>query len=122
MINRPNESELLKLAQNKIHKNTPLEERVMHMHFFLDGHDWYLSEYDPLSRTFFGYVVPQDQYHKAGWSRFSIDDLYQMRGHKNRRVTRNTDWIPRRAMEIDRIRDAHAWQNSQRRPNQKGAS
>ena len=115
MINRPEESELLKLAQIEVDKNTPLEERVMHMHFFLDGHDWYLSEYNPFSRTFFGYYVPHDQYHKACWGHFNIDDLYYMRDYKNRRVTRNTDWMPRRAMEIDRIRDAHTWQKSQRK-------
>jgi len=107
--------------QIKIDKNTPLEERVIHMHFFMDGHDWYLSEYDPISRTFYGYYVPQDQYHRACWGRFNIDDLYYMRDHKNRRVTRNTDWMPRRAMDIDRVRDAHDWQKSQRRANSKAS-
>ena len=119
MINRPTESELLKLARIKINKNTPLEERVIHMHFFLDGHDWYVSEYDPQRRTFFGYRVPNDEYHRAGWDHFSIDELYQMRGHENRRVTRNADWTPRPALKIDRIRDAYTWQNDRKRPKQK---
>lgn len=57
MINRPAESELLKLARIKTNKNTPLEDRFIHMHFFLDGHDWYLSEYDPLRRTFCPYLA-----------------------------------------------------------------
>lgn len=122
MINRPKESELLKLSQIKINKNTPLEERVIYMHFFLDGHDWYLSEYDPLRRTFYGYIVPRDQYHKAGWDHFNIDELNQMRDHKNRRVTRNTDWIPIQAIKVDRIRDAYTWQNNQRSSNQKMVS
>ena len=112
MINRPTESELLQLAQIKIDKNTPLEERVIHMHFFLDGHDWYVSEYDPQRRHFFGYTIPNDEYHRARWYYFSFDELCRMRAKANAEVIRNTDWIPKRAIEVDRIRDAYTWRKN----------
>jgi hypothetical protein len=112
MINRPSESELLKLAQIETDKDTPLEDRVIHMHFFLDGHDWYLSEYDPQRRQFFGYLVPNDDYHNARWDYFSFDELCRMRAKANAEVVRNTHWKPKRAIEVDRIRDAYTWRKN----------
>jgi len=109
MINRPTESELLKLAKIEVDKDTPLEDRVIQMHFFLDGQDWYLAEYDPKRRRFFGYFVPNDDYHNARWDHFSFDELCQMRAKANARVVRNTHWVPRRAIEVNRIRDAYTW-------------
>lgn len=112
MINRPTESELLKLAGIKSGKNRPHADRVIHMHFFLDGHSWYMSEYDPKSRRFFGYTIPNDEYHNARWDYFSFDDLCRMRTKAHGEVVRNTHWNPRRAIEVDRIRDVYAWRES----------
>ena len=116
MLNRPTESELLELAQIKVDKDAPLEDRVIHMHFFLDGHDWYVSEYDPRRRHFFGYMIPNDDYHLARWGYFCFDELDRARKNANAEVVRNTSWHPKKAIQIDRIRDVYAWQkNLQRR-------
>ena len=112
MLNRPTESELLKLAGIKIDKNTPLEHRVIHMHFFLDGHDWYLAEYDPQRRRFFGYWVPNQDYQRARWDFFGLDELDQMRNGTNAQLVRNPHWKPKRAIDVDRIRDAYAWRRN----------
>ena len=112
MRNRPNESELLELAQIEIDENTPLEDRMIHMHFFADGHDWYVSEYDPQRRHFFGYMIPYDDYHQARWGYFSFDGLDRTRTKANAEVVRNTHWTPKQAIDIDRIRDAYTWQKN----------
>ena len=122
MINKPAESELMKLAEIKIDKNTPLEDRVIYMHFFLDGHDWYLSEYDPQRRVFFGYMVPNDEYHNARWDYFSIDELDRMRSKSDTEVTRNTHWEPKRAIDVDRIRDAYTWKKNMEKAKRKPVS
>ena len=119
MINRPAESELAKLADMKIDKNTPLEDRVIHMHFFLDGHDWYLSEYDPQKRVFFGYMVPKDDYRNARWDYFSIDHLDQIKSKTSSQVIRNTHWEPKPAIKIDRIRDAYNWKKEMEKAKRK---
>jgi hypothetical protein len=112
MINRPTESELLKLAQINIDKNTPLEDRIIHMHFFLDGRDWYVSQYDPQRRHFFGYMIPNDDYHRARWGYFSFDELDRTRTRAKIEVVRNTHWKPKRAIEVDRIRDVYTWRKN----------
>jgi hypothetical protein len=122
MINRPTDSELMKLAEIRIDKNNPLEERVIYMHFFLDGHDWYLSEYDPQRRIFFGYMVPNEDYRNAGWGYFSIDELDRMRAKANTEVIRNTHWKPKRAIDVDRIRDAYTWRKNLKEAKRKLAS
>ena len=109
MINRPTESELLELAKIEIDKNAPLEERVIYMHLFLDGHSWYMSDYDPKRRRFFGYMIPNNEYPNARWDYFSFDELCQMKGSIHSEVVRNIDWKPRRAIEVDSIRDAYTW-------------
>ena len=109
MINRPTESELLELANIKIDKNTPLEDRVIYMHLFLDGHSWYVADYDLKRRRFFGYMIPNNDYPNARWDYFSFDELCQMKGRIHSEVVRNIDWKPRRAIEVDSIRDAYTW-------------
>lgn len=112
MINRPSESELLKLANIEIDEDTPLEDRVIYMHFFMDGCSWYMAEYDPESRRFFGYMIPGNKYHKARWDYFGFAKLCRMRGKIHCRVIRNTDWVPRRAIQVGNIRDAYAWKRN----------
>ena len=109
MRNKPTESELAELCEIPIAKNTPLEERVVHMHFFLGNSDWYVSEYDPQRQMFFGYFIPNNDYEKAGWGQFSLEELDRLRSGRHGEVVRNLDWKPTRAMEVDRIRDAYGW-------------
>ena len=109
MINRPTESELLKLADIEIDKNTRLEDRVIYMHLFLDGNSWYMAEYDSKRRRFFGYMIPNNDHLNARWDYFSFDKLCRMKGKIHSRVVRNTDWKPKRAIKVDSIRDAYTW-------------
>ena len=109
MINRPTESELAQLCEIPAAENTPLEERVVHMHFFLGNSAWYMAGYDPRSQVFYGYVIPDNDYARAGWGRFSLSELDRLRQGADDQVVRNLDWKPKRAMEVDRIREAYDW-------------
>ncbi len=57
MWNPPTPLQLLKLPRLYSTEKIPLEEKVIHMHFFLGGCDWYAAEYDPNERIFFGYAI-----------------------------------------------------------------
>ncbi len=109
MRNKPTESELAELCDIPIAENTPLEERVIHMHFFLGASDRYVAAYDPQRQMFFGYVIPNNDYEKAGWGQFSLEELDRLRLDPDVEVVRNLDWKPKRAMDVDRIRDAYGW-------------
>ena len=109
MINKPTESELLELANREVDHSTPPEDRMIYMHFFLDDCHWYMSEYDPVSRRFFGCMIPGSRYHKFRWGHFSFGKLCRMKGKIHSRVVRNMDWKPRVAMQVANIRDAYVW-------------
>lgn len=87
----------------------PLEDRVIHMHLFCQGRDWYLAQYDSSRRIFFGLFVPGQDYANARWGHFSLDELEQRGTMTGQEVVRNLDWVPKRAFQVDRIRDACGW-------------
>ena len=37
-------------------EDIPPEERLVYIHFLIEGWDWYIVEYDPEDRIFFGFV------------------------------------------------------------------
>jgi len=86
-----------------------LEDRIVHMHFFCEGRDWYLVEYDPLRRVFFGLFVPDRDDRNAQWGHFSLEELTQRGTATGQEVVRNLDWTPKRAFQVDRIRDTCGW-------------
>jgi hypothetical protein len=114
MRNKPTESELAQMCGASESTEMPLEDRVIHMHFFREGRDWYLTEYDSFRRTFFGLFVPDKDYRNARWGHFSLDELERGGTLTGQEVVRNLDWTPKRAFEVDRIRDACGW--TQHRP------
>ena len=78
------------------------------MHFFLSGSDWYAAEYDPESRTFFGFVVLNNDYDMAEWGYFSLDELSELRV-AFLEVDRDLHFPPQKAMAIETIRKAQGW-------------
>lgn len=109
MRNRPTESGLAGICRVNEGTEVPLEDRIVHMHFFCDGRDWYLVEYDPVRRVFFGLFVPDKDNLNARWGHFSLEELAQRGTPTGQEVVRNLDWIPKRAFQVDRIRDACGW-------------
>ena len=104
MWNPPSYQELLKLPYLHSTENMFPEERIIHMHFFLGGCDWYAAEFDPLTRMFFGYIILYNDLQNAEWGHFSLEELVYTRDPMGIEVYRDSDWIPKKAFEIDRIR------------------
>jgi hypothetical protein len=108
MWNKPGPEELAKLPGFYSTEKVPLKEKVIHMHFFLAGCDWYVAEYDPESRIFFGFAILNDDLEMAEWGDFSFEELCDLRV-KFLEVDRDLHWQPKKAMEIERIRKAERW-------------
>ena len=47
MWNKPTEKQLSKIPRLYETESVPIKEKVIHMHFFLGGCDWYIAEHDP---------------------------------------------------------------------------
>ena len=109
MWNKPNESELAKIPAFYSSEETPLKEKMIHMHFFIGGCDWYAVEYDPADRSFFGFVILNGDYDSAEWGYFSLDEIASLKV-KYLEVDRDLHWQQRKAIEVEEIRKAQRWE------------
>lgn len=95
MWNEPSEEDLAKLPKLYETEHIPLEDKVLQMHFFIMGSDWYAVEYSPEERLFFGYVVLNYDKRNAEWGYFSLDDLCSVRNKDGLQIDRDLFWKPK---------------------------
>ena len=75
MWNEPTPEELEQLPGLYATETTPLEDKLIHMHFFFGACDWYMAEYSPTDRLFFGYAILNNDLVNAEWGYVSLDEL-----------------------------------------------
>ena len=108
MWNKPTEEELSSMPALYSTQNIPLKEKMIHMHFFLSGSDFYAAEYDPQSQIFFGFVILNEDYDNAEWGCFSFKELCEIRVECFE-IERDLHFTPTRARDIEKIRKAEGW-------------
>lgn len=79
-------------------EDVPEEEKMLHLKFFTpdDNWTWYVAEYDPEKRLFFGYVegdFPE-------WGYFSLDELKSVRGPLGLPVERDLYFKPTKFKDL----------------------
>ena len=81
MWNVPSKELLDKIPRLYETEEIPLAEKIIHMHFFIGGCDWYVAEYDGEDLLFWGFVNLNDIL-SSEWGYFSFKDLksYNIRG------------------------------------------
>jgi hypothetical protein len=108
MWNKPTKKELSKMPALYSTDAIPLKEKVIHMHFFIGGCDWYVAEYDPEEQIFFGFAILNGDLEMAEWGNVSFKELCELK-FKFLEVDRDLHWKPTKAKEIDKIREAERW-------------
>ena len=108
MWNKPTSDELSKVPRLYSAEHIPLKEKVIYMHFFIGGSDWYASEYDPEEGLFFGFAILNNDLEMAEWGYFSLEELSDIK-IKFLEVDRDLYFKPVKAFEIERIREAQGW-------------
>jgi hypothetical protein len=103
MWNAPTEKQLAKLPNLHATEGVPIEEKVVHMHFFIGGCDWYVVEYDPNDRLFFGYAILNEDYENAEWGYIPLDELVEIKVPPGIEIDRDKWWKPTRAGEVEKI-------------------
>ena len=104
MWNEPSDVELGKLPGLYETESTPLEDKIIQMHFFLGGCDWYAAEYGPADRLFFGYAILNHDHQNAEWGYFSLDEMRSVKTSQGYEIDRDLNWRPRPARMVDKIR------------------
>ena len=109
MWNKPTTEELSKIPGLYSSEHIPLKEKVIYMHFFIGGCDWYAAEYDPQDKLFFGFAILNDDLEMAEWGYFSLEELSDIKV-KFLEVDRDIHFTPTKAIDIENIRKAQGWE------------
>jgi hypothetical protein len=75
MWNKPTEKQLSAMPRLYSTENVSTQNKVIYMHFFMGGNDWYMAEYDPSEKLFFGYTVLNADWDNAEWGYISLEEL-----------------------------------------------
>jgi hypothetical protein len=78
MWNTPSKKLLKKIPRLYETENVELCEKLIYLHFFLAGSDWFIAEYDGKD-TFFGFVCLNSFKEFAEWGYISFKELKKLR-------------------------------------------
>lgn len=103
MWNEPSEERLRRIPRLYETENIPVEEKEIHLHFFIGGCDWYIAEYDGHD-LFWGYAILNNDYINAEWGYISFAELKAIKiGFVEIDCELEDFWQIRPAKEISRI-------------------
>lgn len=106
MWNKPTNEELSKIPAFYSSEETPLKEKMIYMHFFIGGCDWYAAEHE--DGCFFGFAILNNDLEMAEWGYFSLEELASLKVSFVE-VDRDLYWKPCKAIEVEKIREAQGW-------------
>ena len=91
-------------------ENVPLNEKLIYLHFFIGGSDWYICEFDG-EDLFFGFAILNNDYQMAEWGYISFHELKSLKINDWIEVDCEKEeiWQVRKASGIERIRIAQNW-------------
>lgn len=102
MWNKPTPEQLARLPRLYDTENIPLEEKIIHLHFFIGACDWYIAEYDG-DDLFWGYAnLGDDQ--NAEWGYISFRELREIKVRRVIEIDNDLYWKPKKFGEIRRLK------------------
>ena len=78
MWNIPNSDRLNSIPRLYETEHTPLQDKLIYLHFFIGGCDWYVAEFDG-DDLFWGFAILNNDYQNAEWGYFSFNELKSIR-------------------------------------------
>ena len=78
MLNAPPASTLAELPRLYETDDTMVDDKIIHVHFFIGSSHWYMAEYDPAERMFFGFAILAGDQMNAEWGYVAYDDLLEI--------------------------------------------
>lgn len=108
MWNEPSKEQLEKIPRLYETEDIPLEDKLIYLHFFIGGSDWYIAEYDGKD-LFFGYAILNGDTEMAEWGYVSFKELRSLRVPPGFEVDCDQYWEIRKASQVDKIKGANRW-------------
>lgn len=106
MWNAPTARELSRIPGLYQNEHVPVTDKIIYMHFFIRGCDWYAAEFDG-NDLFFGYVVLNGDMDNAEWGYFSLAELRSV-NIRGMEIDRDLYWKPVPFADIPGIGGKHA--------------
>lgn len=78
MWNIPSQSRLDLIPRLYATEHIPLQDKLIHLHFFIGSSDWFVAEFDG-DDIFFGYVILNGDLQCAEWGYFSFSELTEVK-------------------------------------------
>jgi hypothetical protein len=107
MWNEPAKEHLTRIPKLYATEGVPEREKVIHLHFFIGGCDWYAAEFDG-EDIFFGFCILNKDYEMAEWGYISFTEMKEI-SVNGIEIDCEVNWRPRRAVEIPKMREARGW-------------
>jgi hypothetical protein len=113
MWNTPSEDRLSRIPKLYETEHVPLQEKLIHLHFFIGGCDWYIAEYDG-DDLFWGFAILNDDFQNAEWGYISFSELKSVKvaGWLEVDCELEEFWCVRKASEVEKIRKVHGWEKT----------
>ena len=110
MWNEPSKERLSKIPGLYETEKVPLREKLIYLHFFIAGCDWYVAEYDG-EDLFWGFAILNSDYEMAEWGYISFSELKSIKLDGRLEIDCELEeyWKIRKASDIEKIRSARGW-------------
>ena len=110
MWNIPSKERLEKIPKLYETEPIPLRDKMIHLHFFIGGCDWYIAEYDG-GDLLWGFAILNNDLQNAEWVYIPLSELKEIKinGWLEIDCEREDIWRIKPASAIESIRIAHGW-------------
>lgn len=111
MWNPPIQETLNQLPRLYETEHTPLQDKTIHLHFFIGGCDWFIAEFD-CDDLMWGYAILNADFDCAEWGYISLKELKSILVPPGIEVDFDLHWQKRPASQIDKICKGMRWKQS----------
>lgn len=110
MWNEPTKERLNKVPRLYETENVSLKEKLVHLHFFIGGCDWYICETDSKD-IMWGFCILNNDYEMAEWGYVSLSELQSIKTDGWLEIDCELEeiWEVKKAADVDKIRIAQGW-------------
>jgi hypothetical protein len=112
MWNIPTKEQLDKIPRLYETEEIPLKEKLVYLHFFIGGCDWYVFEYDG-EDLFWGYAILNGDLEMAEFGYISFEELKSIKIPPGFEIDCEVGWEVKKAIQVEKIRMGNGWSETE---------
>jgi len=108
MFNKPAAAQLASIPGLYQTEDIPLKQKLIHLHFFIGGTDFYIYEYNGTD-TFWGFAILNGDMEMAEFGYINFDELKSIRVNGWQVIDCDLHWQVRPTSQVKKICIAQGW-------------